>query len=51
MHTIKEKVGNAAAAAKEHIDVMKARAEEMVRLFSLFYFCSGFVSFGYCVWD
>lgn len=30
MHTVKEKVSNAAAAAKEHIDIMKARAGEAV---------------------
>lgn len=31
MHTIKEKVSNAAAAAQEHIDIMKAKAEESVQ--------------------
>ncbi|KAH0662390.1 hypothetical protein KY284_027321 [Solanum tuberosum] len=28
MHSVKEKVSNAAAAGKEHVDILKAKAEE-----------------------
>ncbi|CAN4127832.1 unnamed protein product [Withania somnifera] len=28
MHSVKEKVSNTAAAAKEHVDIFKAKAEE-----------------------
>lgn len=31
MHSVKEKVSNAAAAGKEHVDILKAKAEEKVR--------------------
>lgn len=30
MHTVKEKVSNAASAAKEHVDIYKAELEEKV---------------------
>ncbi|XP_009601197.1 uncharacterized protein LOC107808506 [Nicotiana tabacum] len=30
MHSVKEKVSNAAAAGKEHVDILKAKAEEKV---------------------
>lgn len=32
MHSVKEKASNAAASGKEHIDIMKAKAQEKVRL-------------------
>lgn len=35
MHSVKEKVSNAAAEGKEKIDIMKAKAEEEVLSFSI----------------
>lgn len=38
MHSVKEKVSNAAAAAKEHVDIFKANTQEKVSQFKKYYY-------------